>query len=134
MSTTRSLIPRLAAGFALLAAVDSTLLGAQGTPAAAVAGSATHAVPISRSATDTTAIDSVAGPRLVYAAFHAPAVTGFSAPKFNDTSMGAGKNVAMIGVGAAGLVAGLLIGGNSGTAIAIGGAVIGLYGLYHFLR
>jgi hypothetical protein len=48
--------------------------------------------------------------------------------------MGAGRNVALIGVGAVGLVAGLIIGGNSGTALAIGGAAMGLYGLYHFLK
>lgn len=45
-----------------------------------------------------------------------------------------GTNVALMVVGAAGLVAGLLIEGNAGTAIAIGGAVIGLIGLYMYLR
>ena len=39
-----------------------------------------------------------------------------------------------MGVGFAGLLTGLIIGGSAGTVIAIGGGVIGLYGLYHFLQ
>jgi hypothetical protein len=37
-------------------------------------------------------------------------------------------------VGGAGLLAGLIIGGDAGTALAVGGAVIGLYGLYLYLQ
>jgi hypothetical protein len=37
-------------------------------------------------------------------------------------------------VGAAALLAGLLIGGGAGTAIAVAGAVVGLYGLYLYLQ
>ena len=45
-----------------------------------------------------------------------------------------GQNLAMMGVGAAGLAAGLLIGGDGGNAIAIVGAVVGLLGLYRYMR
>jgi hypothetical protein len=40
----------------------------------------------------------------------------------------------MMGVGVAAIVVGSLIGGDSGTIIAIGGGVIGLFGLYRYLR
>ena len=42
--------------------------------------------------------------------------------------------VALMVVGGAALLAGLIIGGGAGTAIAVGGAVVGLYGLYEFLQ
>jgi hypothetical protein len=37
-------------------------------------------------------------------------------------------------VGAAGIIVGSLIGGDSGTVIAVGGGIIGLFGLYRYLR
>jgi hypothetical protein len=36
-------------------------------------------------------------------------------------------------LGGAALVTGLIIGGDAGTVIAVGGAIIGLYGLYVYL-
>ena len=45
-----------------------------------------------------------------------------------------GEGVALMAVGGAGLVAGLLIGDNAGTAIAIGGLAVGLVGLYEYVR
>jgi len=141
MSSTRSLIPRLTAGLSFLAAIDAGVLPAQGasrlTSATTVgtANAAAPVVPTSRAPADTVAAPRHAGPRIAQAAFHVPALaTEFSPPPFNDGSMGAGKNVAMMGVGAAGLITGLLIGGTSGTVIAISGGIIGLYGLYHFLQ
>ena len=49
-------------------------------------------------------------------------------------NMGAGQNVAMMVVGAAAIVTGAIIGGNGGTAIAVGGGVIGLVGLYRYMK
>jgi hypothetical protein len=43
-------------------------------------------------------------------------------------------HVAMMGVGAAAVVVGLIIGGDNGTIIATVGGVIGLVGLYRYLR
>jgi len=40
----------------------------------------------------------------------------------------------MIGVGAATVGLGLMIGGEGGTIVAISGGVIGLVGLYRYLR
>ena len=48
--------------------------------------------------------------------------------------MGAGTNVALMVVGGAALIIGAVIGGDAGLLIAIGGAIIGLYGLYHFIQ
>ena len=47
---------------------------------------------------------------------------------------GLGTDAILMIVGAAALLAGLLIGGGAGTAIAVAGAVIGLYGLYLYLQ
>jgi len=51
-----------------------------------------------------------------------------------DTHMGAGENVALMVVGGAALIIGAVIGGTPGVLIAIGGAIVGLYGLYHFIQ
>ncbi len=45
-----------------------------------------------------------------------------------------GEGVALMAVGGAGLVAGLLIGNGAGTAVAIGGLAVGLVGLYEYIR
>jgi hypothetical protein len=85
-----------------------------------------------------TSIDSApaAGPRVVRAGISAPMANNRPAPgsPLNDAHVGAGSNVAMMGVGAAGIVVGSMIGGNGGTMIAIGGGVIGLIGLFRYLR
>ena len=47
---------------------------------------------------------------------------------------GLGQPVAMMIVGGAALVAGVVIGGDAGTLIAIGGVVVGLIGLYQYLQ
>lgn len=47
---------------------------------------------------------------------------------------GLGVDGALMIVGAAAFIAGLIIGGGAGTAIAIAGAAIGLYGLYLYLQ
>jgi hypothetical protein len=47
---------------------------------------------------------------------------------------GLGTDGALMIVGGAAFIAGLIIGGGAGTAIAIAGAAIGLYGLYLYLR
>ena len=47
---------------------------------------------------------------------------------------GLGQPMAMMVVGLAGLVAGAVIGGDPGTIIMIGGAVVGLIGLWQYLQ
>jgi hypothetical protein len=47
---------------------------------------------------------------------------------------GYGQPVALMVVGGGALLTGLIIGGDAGTVIAVGGTLIGLYGLYEFLQ
>lgn len=47
---------------------------------------------------------------------------------------GYGQPVALMVVGGAALLTGLIIGGSAGTVIAVGGALVGLYGLYEYLQ
>lgn len=56
------------------------------------------------------------------------------AARMDDRHVGAGTNAALMIVGVAGIVTGALVGGGGGTAIAVAGAVVGLYGLYRFVR
>jgi hypothetical protein len=45
-----------------------------------------------------------------------------------------GRNPAMMIVGGVALIAGAVIGGESGTIIMIGGGILGLYGLWQYLK
>ena len=45
-----------------------------------------------------------------------------------------GQDKAMMVVGVAALVAGAIIGGTAGTVVMVGGAVVGLMGLYNYLQ
>ena len=47
---------------------------------------------------------------------------------------GLGQPVALMVVGGAALLAGLIIGDDAGTVIAVSGALVGLYGLYEYLQ
>ena len=47
---------------------------------------------------------------------------------------GYGQPVALMVVGGAALLTGLIIGDDAGAAIAVGGAVVGLVGLYQYLQ
>jgi predicted phage tail protein len=47
---------------------------------------------------------------------------------------GMGQPVALMVVGGAALLTGLIIGGDAGTVIAVGGTLVGLYGLYEYLQ
>ena len=60
---------------------------------------------------------------------HAPATDAAPARR-----AGYGQPVALMVVGGAAVLVGLIIGGGAGTAIAIGGAVAGLVGLYQYLQ
>lgn len=47
---------------------------------------------------------------------------------------GMGRNVALMVVGGAALITGLIIGDDAGAVIAVSGAIIGLYGLYNWVK
>lgn len=107
-------------------------------------GSSAQAQDVGRAVTSVATTDSIvtpsaapltapAGPTMDAAAVgvrHAPdASTAATAPRG-----GYGQSVALMVVGGAALLAGLIIGGGAGTAIAIGGAVAGLIGLYQYMQ
>ena len=60
--------------------------------------------------------------------------TAAAKPMAAERNLGAGRNVALMVVGGAALIIGAVIGGTAGVLIAVGGAAVGLYGLYHFVQ
>jgi hypothetical protein len=60
---------------------------------------------------------------------HTPPADVAAAPR-----KGYGQPVALMVVGGAAVLTGLIIGNDAGTVIAVGGAVMGLYGLYEYLQ
>jgi hypothetical protein len=75
------------------------------------------------------------GPRVAPAGLTTTAFSTTKAPVPQpDDNANMGPNLALMGAGAAAVVVGLLIGGDGGTAIALGGGVVGLIGLYRYLR
>ncbi len=96
------------------------------------------ALPASLSAQASTsapaAVSALAGPRVLQ-----PAATWGITPTPADLiplpqTRGRSNSVALMAVGGAAIVVGSIIGGDGGTLIAVGGAVIGLYGLYEYLK
>lgn len=65
-----------------------------------------------------------------------PAVSNDAAASTQTRSRRRGVNndVALMIVGGAAMVAGAIIGGDAGTIFLIGGAVVGLWGLYNYLQ
>ncbi len=49
-------------------------------------------------------------------------------------SAGLGQNEAMMIVGGAAILVGAIVGGDAGDVFMIGGAIVGLYGLYKYLQ
>jgi hypothetical protein len=52
---------------------------------------------------------------------------------FSDLE-GVGKPKAHMGVGLAAIFLGLIVGGDVGTIFVVGGSILGLVGLYHYMR
>lgn len=115
----------------------SLALAALLLPAAAFAQSATALAPASPAPAVSTAPTAqpsmvradVAGIQ-VKADANAPLVVNSAAA----AGLHQGEGVALMAVGGAALVAGLLIGDSAGTAVALGGVAVGLIGLYQYVR
>ena len=60
-------------------------------------------------------------------------ITPFVVVPFQDR-VRVGSNIAMMGLGGAAFVVGIMMGGNDGRVIATTGGVIGLVGLFRYLR
>jgi len=111
--------------------------------AALVAGSA-HSVqaqqalaPRAPKADVAAAVPRSAGPTLDAAAVAVRQPVSQAALSANATMQrrkGYGQPIALMVVGGAALLTGLIIGDDAGTVIAVSGAVIGLYGLYQYLQ
>ena len=126
-----TLMAALGAGAALL---PSSLIAQQGMTAPRDS-TANVTMPAQRTIVDDTM--GAVGPRVVRAGVTAPVNRNRFDPaslQQSDRRVRAGSDVAMIGVGVAAILVGSIIGGDSGTIIAVGGGVIGLIGLYRFLR
>ena len=106
--------------------------------AVAVASPAAIAIaqsPAASSARTQVPARSTAGPTVAASVVGIKASTT-TAPKpvAAENNLGAGRNVALMVVGGAALIIGAIIGGTPGVLIAVGGAAIGLYGLYNFVQ
>jgi len=113
-----------------LQAQQSTL-GDLGVTAAQVAA------PVSSAPASVADQTAAPGPRLESVGFAWPVETSqmdYGQPTVQSQGGGFGPNVALMGVGAAAVVVGLMIDGDGGTIVAITGGVIGLLGLYRFLQ
>jgi hypothetical protein len=125
------------ASVAVIAAVagGTSRLEAQSAGATVAAPSGSLTAPV-RALDVEAATTAPVGPRLAPAGFDRRLTADAEQPLApqQDRNLGAGANVALMGVGAAAVVIGLLIGGDGGTLVAISGGVIGLYGLFRFLR
>jgi hypothetical protein len=118
------------------AATLPSSLRAQQIAAADLGKSAAQTATVAAPAPVSTATPApAAGPR------RAPAWIITSQPSPLDLSqpqggrgVGAGSDIAMMGTGAAAVVVGLLVGGETGTIISFTGGVVGLVGLFRYLR
>ena len=52
----------------------------------------------------------------------------------SGNSANLGQSRALMIAGGAAVIVGVIIGGDEGTLIAVGGAIVGLYGLYQYLK
>ena len=81
--------------------------------------------------------DAPAGPRIETASVAVqPSVASDSteATQRRSSSRGMGQAQAMMIAGGAAVVVGIIIGDDIGTLIAVSGAIVGLYGLYQYLK
>lgn len=104
------------------------------TDSARVAGDTAKATAAATTPTASKSV--VAGASLIglRAGVHASETSRPSQPTFQAAHANLGQARAMMVVGVAALVAGAIIGGTPGTIIMVGGAVVGLLGLYDYVQ
>ncbi len=76
------------------------------------------------------------GPRNATAGIDTRAAADSASPLVpqEGSHIGAGTNLALMGAGAAAVIVGLMIGGDGGTIVAISGGILGLVGLFRYIR
>lgn len=107
------------------------LLAAAATPAHAQFAQESVVASPSTTAAGPTVDGATAGVR---SAPTAESRTSLEAALRQDREPRMGRNVALMVVGGAALITGLIIGDDAGAVIAVSGAIIGLYGLYNFVK
>ncbi len=131
------------AALSLLLAIAAPLRAQIGVPepsgdSAGVAPVVTDSIHATNDVTNRTASETgVAGASMtgLRAGVHLRETSRPSAPTMAAPARaGLGQARAMMVVGVAALVAGAIIGGDPGTIVMVGGAVIGLIGLYEYLQ
>lgn len=125
------MIRRFRCTMPLLAVMAATTAGAQDARQTADAQAPAGAAVVKDSAAPLAVVP--AGPTLNRAAAGVR-VTRTDAPPPAPQPAETRQNKAMLVVGAAGLIVGAIIGDTAGTLIMVGGAVIGLFGLYKYLE
>lgn len=102
----------------------------------AVPLSAQQGAPVATEAVPAAAMTTVpaAGPTLAGETVGVRSVTATDAAPLVLQDTRAGRNVTWMIVGGAALVVGSLVGGDAGTIIMVTGAVVGLVGLFRYLR
>lgn len=126
----------------LLLATAAPLLAQASPDAPAPAAGSLVAVPVApvvpASPADTLGVAPVASPVVVPVPIGPVGVTRRQAAPAEvqafQSQAGLGQARAMMIVGAGALLAGAIIDGDAGTIIMVGGAIIGLYGLYKYLQ
>ena len=112
--------------------VAALVLSAASVRAQEAAVSASHAPEV---VVDSVAPASAAGPTMNAAAVAVRRGTDSrNAAPAPVRSGGYGQSVALMVVGGAAVLTGLVVGGGAGYAISVGGAVVGLIGLYQYLQ
>ena len=121
-----ALVAALAAGSARIGQAQQAL--APRTPPADVA------VPTASTAPDSSRSGGPTMEEAAVAVRHPMSQEARTANTMMQRRKGYGQPIALMVVGGAALLTGLIIGDDAGTVIAVGGAVIGLYGLYEYLQ
>ncbi|HSW30234.1 MAG TPA: hypothetical protein VLH75_12185 [Longimicrobiales bacterium] len=121
MSTfrTTAILALVLAGAALPSSARAQLAASPGSPAAAAAAATNPAL---------------LGPQVApvdFVRWAPPSPLDEAAPQ---DRVRAGPNIAMMAVGGAAMVVGLIIGGDGGLVIATGGGLVALVGLWRYLR
>ncbi|MEO7456286.1 MAG: hypothetical protein ABIY52_08485 [Gemmatimonadaceae bacterium] len=98
-----------------------------------VAASATPVVSVDATPVATPATAAVAGPSLEAASVGAHAAAP-ATPAMPMATRNEDQGMKLMILGGAAILTGIVVGGNPGYAISVGGAVVGLYGLYKYLQ
>jgi hypothetical protein len=128
----RKILSLLAAFFLMILPVAVT---AQSATSSAVGITSSAAAAPSLTTSPNVAVPS-AGPTNAASTVgvRAPVAQRSNAGAAADPHLGAGQNVALMVVGGAALIIGAAIGETAGVLLAIGGAIVFLYGLYNFIQ